>query len=240
MKNDITLVIPSSKNLLYVKIADAIHNYIRQNDLKPGDRLPSERALSEQLKVGRHSVREALRVLENEGIIEVRIGCGTFISESVHPDSFYLEVVRVNYQELLSIKTELEKYAIREAIKKATDEQLAHAEKILSDLEKGWENGLFLSETDKSFHRFLISLSGNKMLMQMIDKMIESFEDYYKVLPKNEPRCLDTVPLHRQLLDAIKTHNVPRAEEIYDLMKEINMQRIHISDMVQKNFSKIS
>lgn len=59
MKKEIALMTPVSKDLLYVKIADAIHGYIRENNLKPGDRLPSERALSQQLGTGRHSVREA-------------------------------------------------------------------------------------------------------------------------------------------------------------------------------------
>ena len=171
MKNDISLQIPST--LLYVKIADAIHSYIRQNNLKPGDRLPSERELSKQFQAGRHSVREALRALQKEGVIEVRIGCGTYVAESHQPHALYLDLVKIDYRELMSIKTELEKYSIREVIKKASLSQLREVEDCLVSLEKAREKGIFLPETDKSFHILLANLSGNKMLVQMISKMIE-------------------------------------------------------------------
>ena len=104
MKKEIALMTPVSKDLLYVKIADAIHGYIRENNLKPGDRLPSERALSQQLGTGRHSVREALRVLENQGIIEVRMGAGTFVAEETQDNSLYMEFVKINYMEMLNMQ----------------------------------------------------------------------------------------------------------------------------------------
>lgn len=222
MKNDIALITPASKDLLYVKIADAIHAYIRQNDLKPGDRLPSERALTEQFKTGRHSVREALRVLENKGIIEVRMGKGTYVAENTFSSSFYMEFVKVNYLELVNIKTELEKYAVREAIKHATTEQLAVVEEQLFLLEQGYRAGKFFSETDAKFHQLLIGLSGNKMLVQMIRKMIDAFEEYYGVLQKDEQRCLDTIPWHRELFNAIRNHDQKTAENACDIIKEIN------------------
>ena len=125
MKKEIALMTPVSKDLLYVKIADAIHGYIRENNLKPGDRLPSERALSQQLGTGRHSVREALRVLENQGIIEVRMGAGTFVAEETQDNSLYMEFVKINYMEMLNIKVELEKYAVKLSMKKL-EEKAVH------------------------------------------------------------------------------------------------------------------
>lgn len=224
MKNDITLITPVSRDLLYVKIADAIDAYIKQNKLKPGDRLPSERALSDKFKTGRHSVREALRVLENKGIIEVRMGRGTYVAEAAAETSFYLEFVKGNYTELINIKTELEKYAVREAMKYATEESLAAVEEQLFLLEQGYRKGVFLSETDVKFHHLLISLSGNKLLVQMIGKMIETFEEYYGVLTKDEQRCLDTIPWHRELFDAVKERDQKKAENSCDMIKEINFR----------------
>ena len=64
---------PIQRDLLYTKIADAIMEYIKENDLKTGDRIPSERELAQEFNTSRNSVREALRVLENNGIIEVKM-----------------------------------------------------------------------------------------------------------------------------------------------------------------------
>lgn len=229
MKNDIALITPISKDLLYVKIADAIHTYIQENDLKPGDRLPSERALSEQFQTGRHSVREALRILENKGIIEVRMGRGTYVAETAQHTSFYLEFVKVNYLEMLNIKTELEKYAVRLTIPKATAVQLNKLEEYLIVMEQGCREGRFLSDVDKKFHRYLASLSGNKMLVQMISKMIEAFDEYYGILPQNEQMCLDTIPWHRTLWEALRDQDGDKAAEACDHIWEIDVQLITCS-----------
>lgn len=226
MNKEIALITPISRDLLYVKIADAIHAYIRQNNLQPGDRIPSERELSAQFQTGRHSVREALRVLENQGIIEVRMGSGTYVAESRQNTSLYMEFVKVNYQELIGIKTELEKYAVKEAMEHALPEQLSEAEACLEQLEAGYEREEFLSEVDARFHYLLVEMSGNKMLLQIIMKMIDAFEEYYGVLPKNEQRCLDSIPSHREILEALKAKDKEKVDRTYDAIKELNLQII--------------
>ncbi|MHC0037380.1 FadR/GntR family transcriptional regulator [Pseudoneobacillus sp. C159] len=74
---------PSSQkeSKVYLEIVKQLRGLITQERLKPGDKLPSERELSERLNVGRSSVREALRALELLGLIETRRGEGTFIRD---------------------------------------------------------------------------------------------------------------------------------------------------------------
>lgn len=72
----------TSKNTkVYIGIVKQLRAMIEHDGLKPGDRLPSERELSERLGVGRSSVREALRALELLGLIETRRGEGTFMRD---------------------------------------------------------------------------------------------------------------------------------------------------------------
>lgn len=68
---------------MFMQIVKELRTLIREQHIEPGDKLPSERVLSEQLGVGRSSVREALRSLELLGLIETRHGGGTFLA-SVH------------------------------------------------------------------------------------------------------------------------------------------------------------
>lgn len=75
MKNDY------NSEKIYILILEKIRELIDENGLGPGDRLPSERELSETLNVGRSSVREALRSLELLGLIETRKGEGTFLAD---------------------------------------------------------------------------------------------------------------------------------------------------------------
>lgn len=65
----------------YLDIVLNIRKMIRQEDIRPGDRIPSERELAERLEVGRSTIREALRSLELLGLIETRRGEGTFLSD---------------------------------------------------------------------------------------------------------------------------------------------------------------
>src|SRR5262249_13744699 len=63
-------------------IVDQIRGLIRDEKLRPGDRLPSERELGERMRVSRVTVREALRVLEASGLVEIRVGAkgGSFVT----------------------------------------------------------------------------------------------------------------------------------------------------------------
>ncbi|WP_079510027.1 FadR/GntR family transcriptional regulator [Mesobacillus jeotgali] len=72
---------PEKSTKVYVEIVRQLREMINKDGLKPGDKIPSERELSERLIAGRSSVREALRALELLGLIETRRGEGTFIRD---------------------------------------------------------------------------------------------------------------------------------------------------------------
>jgi GntR family transcriptional regulator, transcriptional repressor for pyruvate dehydrogenase complex len=72
---------PEKSTKVYVEIVRQLREMINKDGLKPGDKIPSERELSERLNAGRSSVREALRALELLGLIETRRGEGTFIRD---------------------------------------------------------------------------------------------------------------------------------------------------------------
>lgn len=74
----------SQERKVYEGILLQIHEIVQERNLRPGDKLPSERELSEQLGAGRSSVREALRALELLGLIETRRGEGTFLKSYRH------------------------------------------------------------------------------------------------------------------------------------------------------------
>ncbi len=102
---------------VYQEVLNKIRHFIEDNELKDGDRLPSERELSEQLNAGRSSIREALRAIELLGLIETRHGEGTFL-RTYRPyhsvellSTFVLREVETK-QELLEVKFLLEKICL--------------------------------------------------------------------------------------------------------------------------------
>ena len=76
---------------MYIQIVKQLHELIEEQNIQEGQKLPSERMLSEQLQVGRSSVREALRSLELLGLIETRHGGGTYLSSMQHHQ--FVEIV---------------------------------------------------------------------------------------------------------------------------------------------------
>ena len=64
------------------KLADDIVNYILEEKMQPGDRLPNESVLAEKMKAGRSSVREAMKLLASRNIVTIRQGSGTYISST--------------------------------------------------------------------------------------------------------------------------------------------------------------
>lgn len=79
--NDIAMPRPAAANNLYVEVAHSLRALIVERKLKPGDRLPAERVLAQQLQVGRPVVRDALRILETLGLIGVSPRQGSYVRE---------------------------------------------------------------------------------------------------------------------------------------------------------------
>src|SRR5689334_25415513 len=73
------LIEPVKRSRIYQHIVDQIHALVREGRWAPGDQIPPERELAERFRVSRTSVREALRALEMQGVIESRQGGGTFV-----------------------------------------------------------------------------------------------------------------------------------------------------------------
>lgn len=229
------LIEPVAKDLLYVKIADAIHNYIHVNKLKSGDKIPSERDLAEQLKTGRNSVREALRVLENEGIVEVKTGRGVYVAQNSDSDSIYLKLIKVNYMDLLDTKMILDKSVIEYALEKASSAQLQKLESYLSALEHEAANGVYDRKQDKCFHHYLLEIRNNKMLVEIVLNLIKVLDKYGDVLENANAIWLTTIPYHRSLFEAIKSGNRQAAFAAYDQIYNIDITALNTARKIETN-----
>jgi GntR family transcriptional repressor for pyruvate dehydrogenase complex len=223
MLNEVHSIEPVSKDLLYMKIADAIHNYIHVNKLKPGDKIPSERDLARQFKTGRNSVREALRILENESIVEVKTGKGVFVVQNSELGSIYLKLIKVNFMELLDTKMILEKAVIEYAIKKASPAQLQKLEAYLSAMELEASQGVFDPKNDHYFHRSLLEIRNNKMVLEIVLNLIKALDKYADVLDNVDSIWLNTVPYHRDMFEAIKNGDKKAAFDAYDQIYNIDI-----------------
>ena len=212
--------------LLYTRLADEIFDYIRSNNIKSGERIPSERKLAEIFSSSRATVREAIRILENKGIIEIQIGNGMYLKENLNQDLYRIELWKVDYMEMMEVKTVLDDHIIQELCEYLPIENLLGIEEALVRLEQGYEYGFFDLEADNQFHRRMRACCKNKTLIQLAENMTMKLDEYgNRIDPARKVWQADTIPLHRELLNGIKNRDYQKARAahyaIYEMDKVI-------------------
>ena len=145
-------------------------------DLKPGDKIPTEQEFCDQLKVGRNTVREAIKVLIAFGVLEIRRSEGTFVVDHFSPklmDSVLYGLILCprSMDNLLEFKISLWTSMILLAIDKATDEDIAQLQLLYDALVKTVSvpepnvDAIFSDSED--FHRFLGEITHNPLMSQL-------------------------------------------------------------------------
>ncbi|BBY66018.1 FadR/GntR family transcriptional regulator [Mycolicibacterium helvum] len=153
-------------------IAARLRALIHAGDLGPGDRLPSERELAKQLGVGRVSIREALRLLQARGYVEVRRGAtgGTFVTQLDQPYQDWLRQMRASVNDIsdiLDLRIGLEGRAAALAALRRTDEQLAVMRSAIDELTDS-DSRVSFRNSDARFHGALALASANPRLESAI------------------------------------------------------------------------
>ncbi|MGB3483312.1 MAG: FadR/GntR family transcriptional regulator [Mycobacterium sp.] len=153
-------------------IARRLRTQIHAGDLGPGDRLPSERDLAKQLGVGRVSIREALRLLQAGGYVEVRRGAtgGTFITGLDRPYRDWLSNMRSGsgeITEILDLRIGLENQAARLAAERRTDADLVALETAIDEMTTSASRVSFRN-ADARFHNTLARATRNRRLESAI------------------------------------------------------------------------
>ena len=147
-------------------------------DLKPGDKIPTEQEFCDQLKVGRNTVREAIKVLIAFGVLEIRRSEGTFVVDHFSPklmDSVLYGLILCprSMDNLLEFKISLWTSMILLAIDKATDEDIAQLQLLYDALVKTVSvpepnvDAIFSDSED--FHRFLGEITHNPLMSQLTE-----------------------------------------------------------------------
>jgi GntR family transcriptional repressor for pyruvate dehydrogenase complex len=155
---------------LYEGAFAAIRQYVVRERLRPGDPLPSERQIQQQLGISRAPVREALRVLQSVGMIEARQGKGLFVGQmDLRPmvDAFvsHLELLDADsFEHLLGLRQILELGAVELAAKQRTADDLARMAAILAAMRQRIDRRELVLEEDMGFHDLLVKATHNPLL----------------------------------------------------------------------------
>lgn len=179
----------------FEEVAAQIREELAKGHLKVGNRLPSERALSEQFGVARNTVREALRSLENAGLVRLQKGAsgGAFISEGSGEaittgmlDLYHLGSIQPAH--LTEARIWLEGIIVREACLRSTPADLQELHQNIQEAEEAIERGDFgrRAEVHLHFHRILARMTGNPIMVVVMDGVLSVLRLYIESIGEYE------------------------------------------------------
>ncbi|MFV2173709.1 FadR/GntR family transcriptional regulator [Actinomadura sp. LOL_016] len=180
---------PARPRRAFDEIIGQVRALIESGELKPGDRLPSERALAEQFAVSRNTVREALRMLEISGLIQLKRGAsgGAFISraDTAAVTSSLSDAIRLTDFSLADVTDAAQRISTvvtRAACENITDEDFAALEANLSEVERLTEAGQWerKAQVNLEFQRLLAQATANPILVIIADSLIGVLSEVVK------------------------------------------------------------
>jgi len=195
-----------------------VRSLIDRGRLKPGDRLPPERDLAQQVGVSRPTVRAGLRTLAALGVVRSRRGSGTYIPDGpptlgAEALSFLAALHKFTTEDVFETRRILEVGAAGLAAERATPDQLATlADEVASLFASLADRQVFLVH-DINFHRVIAAASGNPIVASCVE-MVAAL--YYERRRTTAERAVDrdvrdAADAHRQIYQAIRAHDVERA-----------------------------
>lgn len=199
-------------------VADQLLESIAQGRFAAGSQLPTEPELAKMLGVGRTSLREAVQRLRTLGVIEVRKGLGTFVSDD-GPDNPILAFAawssdnRYEVAELLETRMALELAAAPLAAQRASRSEIALLRRTATEHIEAEETGELddLVRTDQAFHSALVSASGNQLLVKMYGMLVPQLAEY-RARSLAIPGAPDRSGAgHLRVVEAIEQHDPPGA-----------------------------
>jgi GntR family transcriptional repressor for pyruvate dehydrogenase complex len=202
---------PVLRRKLYELVAERIVDDAARGLLKPGDALPVERNLAEQYAVGRSSVREALRTLESQGVIETA-GHGTFVlAKDRNPLNQSLELLLAmregDVRELYEVRRLLEAEMAALAAERRTKRHLERMDASLAEMEAGLASADRYIDADLEFHLAVVSAAGNRVAAHVMrairDVTRRVFQSVYHI-PGAPERSMEQ---HRRIFDAVASRD---------------------------------
>lgn len=196
-----------NKGLLTSQVEDRLMEYILQEPIEIGEKIPNEFTLAEMFGVGRGTVREAVKSLASKGILEVRRGLGTYVisTSTLEEDPLGLaNVLDDQYElalELFEVRLMFEPEIAALASVKATDEEKRELIRLCDEVEDLFLAGKNHLKLDIEFHTHIAKCSKNKVtevLMPVIYSAVYAFTDVACNKLKDE-----TVSTHRAITDSI-------------------------------------
>jgi len=217
----VTLDPPKFRNIrLYEHIAHSIRSRIVSGELREGERLPTEQQLADRYGVSRNVVRESIRVLATDGLVRVRQGSGTYITNTTSQalgDSLELALAvgarADDLRHLIEIREIIEPAVAALAAQRATPADLESLAKEVAAMDKGLPDIRLFIESDHRFHLAIAKATQNHMVCLLLYPIVDLLNEQRKKVSKVPGSAQIAQQFHHRILNAIKSKNPTEAAD---------------------------
>lgn len=205
------------KTSLAQQTAQRLYNQIvAEQRLAPGDKLPNELDWSRELGVSRATLREAIRTLTAQGVLEVRRGRGTFVSERVREIEDFgfnrLDRLRGQLRDLFELREIFEPQAARLACRRAAEGELAEILACGAEVERCIRAGEDRTESDRAFHTAIVRATHNEFLLRLLPMIHQAVETAVTAGEHADRLAEDTLRDHALLMEFFRLRDEEGAE----------------------------
>ena len=207
----------TTKKLAYATIVERIGAMLRNGELRPGDRLPPERKLAEDLGVSRANVRQAFQALAERGITESRQGDGTYVAASLDmpfPSDVIVDAInRQNgvLEDILEFRRLMEPQIAALAAERITPAGLDRLKVLVCDQQRALLDNRDDGHLDAEFHRLLTEESGNQVLGQIMAAIQTALNASRASWLRDNERSSVSLAGHLRLIDALEKRDTEAA-----------------------------
>lgn len=219
-------------------IVSQIRKQILTGNLMPGDRLPSERLLMEEFNVSKQTLREALRVLEFLGLVEIKKGAtgGACIAEIESQTALdilanYLYFKNLSMQNLSDVRKIIEPHAAAVAAKTMTDEELDELKRLIDSSKEHYTSGKVQEEpfnNELDFHCVIANSTKNPLLMLIVEFVESLISDQKTTIKLDKPFLASVIEAHERIYHAIAERDGELAQ------KEMARHICDVEDALEK------
>lgn len=200
-----------SKGRLSDVTAKRIRNMIEENRFKVGDKLPNENDFANELGISRSTLREAIKALTSLGILEIRRGKGTFVTDSTVIESGDLGEINSGLGDLFEMRLMFEPECAYYAAQRATDEEIATICKYGEAVEQKIKSGEDRTFEEQKFHESIASATHNAFVQQFMPIIFNAIKKGVIVMQKDRMVSDDNLNDDRLIMDFLKARNADGA-----------------------------
>lgn len=210
---------PINRTLVVDEVIDRLVALIVHENLKPGDKLPTERELMSRLEIGRSSLREAIKTLSAVGALEARRGSGIFVGNGdvsvfAKPLAWSLFLGGCSVGEVIEARSVIETAMAGWAAERRLDVDISAIEVLLGKLEVSRNEKNAYIQLDLQFHLAVARAAQNKILFQVLNIFQNLLRAWMETTYDETHGSKDSVVAHRQLFEAIRAKDAGTARRI--------------------------